>query len=105
MSDSIRNNSVSISMFNRGYAGRIFEDLKHTGRKIVYKNNKPECVLLSIDEYERLIDEIEDMKLAMIAAERLKNFNPDKLISDEEMMAGLGITQEEIDNMEEAEFE
>ncbi len=78
MSASIRDNTVSISMFNRGHAGRIFEDLKQTGRKIVYKNNKPECVLLSIEEYERLIDEIEDMKLAMIAAERIRNFDPEK---------------------------
>ena len=32
-------NTVSITQFNRGLAGKIFEDVKTTGAKVVMKNN------------------------------------------------------------------
>ncbi len=34
-------NTVSISLFNRGLAGKIFSDVKRTGAKVVMKNNLP----------------------------------------------------------------
>ena len=44
-------NTISISQFNRGLAGKIFQDVKNSGAKVVMKNNAPECVLLSPDEW------------------------------------------------------
>ena len=44
-------NTISISLFNRGLAGKIFSDVRRTGAKVVMKNNAPECVLLSPEEY------------------------------------------------------
>lgn len=40
-------NTISISQFNRGLAGKIFDEVKRYGAKVVMKNNSPECVLLS----------------------------------------------------------
>ena len=40
-------NTVPITQFNRGLAGKIFEEVKQTGAKVVMKNNMAECVLLS----------------------------------------------------------
>ena len=53
-------NTVPISQFNRGLAGKIFEDVKQSGAKVVMKNNAAECVLLSPEEYVRLIDELNE---------------------------------------------
>ena len=50
-------------MFNRGMAGKIFDDVKKDGAKVVMKNNKAECVLLSPEEYIRLIDAAGDMEI------------------------------------------
>ena len=50
-------NTVPITQFNRGLAGKIFEEVKQTGAKVVMKNNTAECVLLSPEEYVRLMDE------------------------------------------------
>ena len=36
--------TVSISLFNKGLAGKIFDDVKKNGTKIVIKNNVPECM-------------------------------------------------------------
>lgn len=51
-------NTVPITQFNRGLAGKIFEDVKQCGAKVVMKNNAAECVLISPDEYVRLMDEL-----------------------------------------------
>ena len=69
-------NTVPITQFNRGLAGKIFEDVKKQGAKVVMKNNTPECVLMSPEEYLSLMEEVEDAKLLRLAESRLQNFTP-----------------------------
>ena len=97
--------TVPISMFNKGLAGKIFEEVKQTGAKVVMKNNVAECILLSPDEYLRIMDEINDAKLLAIAEERLKHYDPNKLIPFEKVLEECNITQEDLDKMEDVEFE
>lgn len=98
-------NTIPISVFNRGLAGKIFNDIKHTGAKVVIKNNVPEAVILSPDEYLQLIDEINDARLLTMAAERIAKFNPNELITQEEIDRKFGITEADLDGFEEVEFE
>lgn len=97
--------TVSIALFNRGLAGKVFDEVKRTGAKVVMKNNAAECVLISPDEYTRLMDELNDARLLAIAAERMSSYDPAATISQEEMDRRLGITEEEIDSIGEVEFE
>ena len=97
--------TISISLFNRGLAGKIFEDVKQSGAKVVMKNNSAECVLLSPDEYVKLMDEVNDARLLSIANERMQNFNSSNLISSEDLYKELGITEEDLDAIGEVEFE
>ena len=97
--------TISISLFNRGLAGKIFEDVKQSGAKVVMKNNSAECVLLSPDEYVKLMDEVNDARLLSIANERMQNFNSTNLISSEDLYKELGITEEDLDTIGEVEFE
>lgn len=97
--------TISISLFNRGLAGKIFEDVKQSGAKVVMKNNSAECVLLSPQEYVKLMDEVNDARLLSIANERMQNFNSANLISSEELYKELGITEEDLDAIGEVEFE
>lgn len=64
-------NTVSISLFNKGQASKIFDSVRKTGIKIVMKNNKPECVLMSPEDYVKMIDQLNDAKLLMLANERM----------------------------------
>ena len=98
-------NTVPISLFNRGLAGKIFEEVKSTGAKVVMKNNTAECVLLSPDEYVRLMDEINDARLLTLANERMTAYDPATLISEEEMDRRLDITEEDLRGVGEVEFE
>ena len=98
-------NTVPISQFNRGLAGQIFEDVKTHGAKVVMKNNVVECVLLSPEEYIRLMDEINDTRLLMMAYERLQRLDASALIPEEQVWRELGLTQEELDAAGEVELE
>lgn len=97
--------TVSISLFNRGLAGKIFEDVKQSGAKVVMKNNSAECVLLSPEEYVKIMDEVNDARLLSLANERMQNFNSENLISSEALYKELGITKEDLDAIGEVEFE
>lgn len=97
--------TISISLFNRGMAGKIFKMVKDTGPKVVMKNNMPECVLMSPEEYVKLIDEIEDMKLAAMSEERLAHADFSKAIPGEEVFRKAGITEEDLKDADEVEIE
>lgn len=49
------NNLVSVTMFNQGQASKIFNRLQAEKQIIVLKNNNPTAILLSPDEYDRLL--------------------------------------------------
>jgi PHD/YefM family antitoxin component YafN of YafNO toxin-antitoxin module len=98
-------NTVPITQFNRGLAGQIFEDVKATGAKVVMKNNSAECVLLAPDEYLRIMDELNDARLAALAAERVLRLDPSTLIPEEKVWDRLGITDDDLTMTPEVEFE
>ncbi len=52
---NILNNLVSITMFNQGQASKIFSRLHDEKQIVVLKNNVPTAILLSPDEYDRLL--------------------------------------------------
>ena len=93
-------NTVPISQFNRGLAGKIFEDVKASGAKVVMKNNAAECVLMSPQEFLALMEEVNDARLLTIASKRLESFDPDDALSMEEMQARFGITDDALDDYE-----
>lgn len=97
--------TVSITLFNRGLAGKIFEEVKHTGAKVVMKNNSAECVLLAPDEYLKLMDEVNDARLLAIASERMEHYNPENSVSADELYKELGITDEDLESVGEVEIE
>lgn len=45
---------IPITRFNKGEAGKIIDEVKKEGARIIVKNNVPECVLISIEEYTEL---------------------------------------------------
>lgn len=57
---SVLQSMIPVSRFNKGEAGKIFDELSRDKTKIVVKNNVPVAVLLSPAEYTRIIEENED---------------------------------------------
>ncbi len=98
-------NTVPISLFNKGLAGKIFEEVKQAGAKVVIKNNVAECVLLSPQEYVALMDAVNDAKLLSMAVERMEHFNAAGLISEKDVLSEFGINDGDLDGYEEVEIE
>lgn len=98
-------NTISISQFNRGLAGKIFNEVRENGAKVVMKNNMPECVLISPEDYIALLDQIEDIKLLQLANERLSHFDFNTLITQEEIDRKYGFKPEDYSNVDDIEFE
>jgi antitoxin StbD len=48
---------------------------------IILRNNAPKAVLLSMDAYEELMEEIEDLRLGALALARARTFAEDKALS------------------------
>ena len=62
---------VPITRFNKGEANKIFDEVQSTGTKIVMKNNRPACVLVSPEQYEALIERLSDYLLLAEADRRM----------------------------------
>ena len=92
---------IPISQFNKGQAAKIFDELTTKKEMVVLKNNQPSAVLLSPDEYKRLMEE--DYNLLLEANTRL--LSDQRLHSEEEVMKKFNITQEDLDEMEDVEIE
>ena len=99
------NRTISISQFNRGLAGKIFSDVKKTGAKVVMKNNAAECVLLSPEEYVRIMDELNDARLLKLANERMQHFDPATLIPSEEVNRKFNISEQDLEEINDVDIE
>lgn len=91
---------VPITRFNKGEANKIFDEVQSSGTKIVMKNNRPACVLVSPEQYEALVEMLSDYSLLMEAEQRMAANHDEENIGQEEMMRSLGITQDELDSID-----
>ena len=97
---------IPISRLNRGMAAQVIDEVNENNIGIVVRHNEPICVILSVQEYERMVEEMEDMKLAEEAFVRMsETHDRGKWTTHTEMMARHGITKEMLDAMEEVDFE
>lgn len=96
---------VSITQFNKGQAAKIFDRLKTERRIIVLKNNAPSAILLSPDEYLRLLEIEEDSYLLNLAEQRLADYKTGDGIPYEKALVQMGLTHEDIENAEDVEIE
>lgn len=94
------NSIVPISRFNRGEAGKIFEEVDECGMKVVVKNNKPACVLLSPEKYEELMELLEDQELLALAEERARHNKASNNISQDDLLKANGISYEDLAEIE-----
>ncbi len=61
-----------------------------TEKLIILKNNAPKAVLLSIEAYEAMVEELEDLRLTALALARVQTFDPDSAIPHGQIMERFG---------------
>ena len=87
---------VPRTRFNKGEANKIFDEVQASGTKIVVKNNKPACVLLSPSQYESLMETLSDYLLLDEGVIRAAANDDNDNISMEAMMEQLGISADDL---------
>lgn len=105
MISDMLNAIVPISRFNKGEANKIFDEVNKNGYKIVVKNNKPTCVLITPERYREVEEIIENYNLLIEAEKRMENAKDDDFISSDEVLLNLGITKEELNNIDDVEID
>ncbi len=73
--DLSKKTAATIDALEKGLADRL----------IILRNNAPKAVLLSMDAYEELMEEIEDLRLGALALARSKTFKPEEALSHEQV--------------------
>lgn len=91
---------VPISRFNKGEANKIFEEVNENGFKIVVKNNKPTCILLTPEKYEEMVETIEDFYLLQEAKSRYEHKNLEERIGHDDILTKINISSEELDEID-----
>ena len=94
------NSIVPISRFNKGEANKIFDEVSKSGYKIVVKNNKPTCVLITPETYQEMVEIIENYNLCVEVDTRMKNAIDSDFISSNDVLLDLGITRDELNKIE-----
>ena len=96
---------IPISQFNKGQASKIFDRLRSEPELIVLKNNQPSAVILAPDEYIRLAEIEEDYNLLMEARQRLAANEGKAAIPAADVMKHFGISDADLEEVEEPEIE
>ena len=78
--DLSKKTSATLNAFENGQAEKL----------IVLKNNSPKAVLLSMQAYEELEEELENLRLKLLASSRLDSFEKEKALSHEQMLQKFG---------------
>ena len=97
---NVLNSIIPISRFNKGEAGKIFDEVNESGVKIVVKNNKPTCVLITPERYEEIMETIEDYYLLEVAEKRMEYGNKTDFVNHDKVMKELNIKKEELEDVE-----
>jgi len=96
------NKFISVSELGRGQASRVIQTISdEQGQYIVVKNNKPKAVILSVNEYSELLETKENMELLLTATERMSGYDYNQLINFSDVLEELGISEKELDKLEE----
>ena len=90
---------VPITRFNKGEASRIFDEVEAGGTKVVMKNNRPACILMSPEKYESLMEMLSDYIMEEEAEARMTQYDPDETMSRREVMESFGITDDDLDDV------
>lgn len=98
-------NMVPVSAFNQGKSSKCFEKVANEAPVIVMKNNVPYRVVITVDDFTRLIELEEDNELLSIALARLEKHAGERGIPAEEVYAKAGVNIDELEPFDDSEFE
>ena len=100
---AVLNNPITLDYFVN-QTKEALSEICARGIKRLVTDNGQDYVIMPSEKYEKLIDELADIELDRLAAERLAEPNV-KWLTEEEFDAALGFTEEDLAGWEDVEIE
>jgi antitoxin StbD len=80
--------AISVTAMVRGFSAKLKEvSSRATERLVIFKDNEPAAVIINVDAYQEMLDELENLRVEATARERLISFDQAKAVSHEDMRA------------------
>ncbi|MDV6320012.1 hypothetical protein [Chromohalobacter sp. HP20-39] len=80
--------AVSATAMARSFSSRLKEiSSRQTDRLVIFKDNQPAAVLMNVQAYQDLVDELEDLRIEAVARDRLASYQADQAIAHDDMRA------------------
>lgn len=78
--------AVSATAMARGFSAKL-KDIatRRTDRFVVFKDNQPAAVIMNVQAYQELVDELEDLRIEAISRDRLASYQDDHAVSHDAM--------------------
>lgn len=94
--------TVPISELSRGKLGSTMKKVHDSGDSmVVFKDNRPYTLIVSLEEYENLQKIKENYELLLLAIERTSKASSDDYVTEEEVFKKYGIDNAEIEELAE----
>lgn len=94
---------ISVSELGRGKASKVIQEVESTkDQYIVVKNNKPQAIIISIEEYNELMEAKDELELLIEAQSRISNMKESEMTSFEKFLDEEGIDIKEIDSLKDS---
>lgn len=78
--------AVSATAMARGFSAKLKEIAsRQTERLVVFKDNQPAAILMNVQAYQDLVDELEDLRIEAVSRDRLVSYQADQAISHDAM--------------------
>lgn len=80
--------AISVTAMVRSFSAKLKEvSSRTTERLVIFKDNEPAAVIINVDAYQEMLDELEDLRVEAAARERLIGFDEADAISHDDMVA------------------
>lgn len=80
--------AVSVTAMARGFSAKLREvSSRETERLLIFKDNQPAAVILNVQAYQEMLDELEDLRVEATARDRVARFDEGDALSHEAMRA------------------
>ncbi|GHC30932.1 Phd-YefM [Aidingimonas halophila] len=78
--------AVSATTMARSFSAKLKEvSLRETDRMVIFKDNQPAAVLMNVQAYQELVDELEDLRIEAVSRDRVASYQSDQAITHDEM--------------------
>ena len=74
--------AISVTAMVRNFSARLQDvSSRSTERLVIFKDNQPAAIIINVDAYQEMLDELEELRIKASSREPLSGLDPAKTIS------------------------